>query len=91
MTSLLIINGSFNKEFYNKGRILTSHLRSCYIDDDCYDSFPEVSAGQDQGDAEKAEPIKGNNKKTCDKVKKIHCGIATWDRTKQASIHHRSS
>lgn len=29
--------------------------------DDCYDSFPEVSA--DQGDVEKAELIKGNNKK----------------------------
>lgn len=43
-------------------RFLTCHLLTCYMYDDCYDSFPEVSA--DRGDVEKAELIQRNNKKT---------------------------
>lgn len=46
---------------------------------------------QDQGDVEKAESSKGNNKKKKTVAKKIHGGIKTWDRTNQVSIHHGSS
>lgn len=53
MTYLLTFNGSFSKEFYNEERILTGHLMSCYVYDNCCDLFPE--AQQDGGDVGKAE------------------------------------
>lgn len=88
MTYLLTFNGSFSKEFYNEERILSGHLMSCYVYDNCCDLFPEASAGCRRC---RKSWIKGNTRKACDKVKNTHCGIKARDRRKQISIHHSSS